>query len=277
MSWAPGSCRRPGTASNARPSGASPPPPRRAWRRSWSSPSSRRAPSTSIAERRSGRLGPTRLLFVIGATANASVQAAVDEEMAQYNDIIQNNIHDSYRNLTHKTIAWLSWAVSRCPHVPIALKVDDDVVVNPFNLQKQYHSMNQETISQRNKGKEAVGKIYGRIILAPAQRKGRWALTKEEYPGNYFPPYATGAAYFIDNVALKKLWEHVTLAPFLWIEDVFLTGMVARVAEVEHGWLNRLYLEEKLTKSLYKGNAIFLFEASPWEAQWAWDRISKKT
>ncbi|XP_047482951.1 beta-1,3-galactosyltransferase 5-like [Penaeus chinensis] len=86
-----------------------------------------------------------RFLFVIGATANASVQAAVDEEMAQFNDIIQNNFYDSYRNLTYKTIAWLSWVVHHCPDVPFALKVDDDVVVNPSSLQELYGKINQKS------------------------------------------------------------------------------------------------------------------------------------
>ncbi|XP_037788531.1 beta-1,3-galactosyltransferase 5-like [Penaeus monodon] len=155
-----------------------------------------------------------KFLFVIGATANASVQAAVDEEVAQFDDIIQNNFNDSYRNLTYKTIAWLSWVVNHCPDVPFALKVDDDVVVNPFGLQVLYGKINRKTISQRNEGKPAVGKIYGRIILSQPQRDGRWALSKEEYAANDFPPYATGAAYIVDNVALKKLWDHVLLLPF---------------------------------------------------------------
>ncbi|XP_063609724.1 beta-1,3-galactosyltransferase 5-like [Penaeus indicus] len=235
-----------------------------------------------------------RFLFVIGAIASTSVQAAVDEEMAQFNDIIQNNFYDSYRNLTYKTIAWLSWVVHHCPDVPFALKVDDDVVVNPFGLQELYGKINQMTISERKEGKPAVGKIYGRIILAPPQRVGRWALTKmnkgkksgamdflsrlayeEEYASNAFPPYAIGAAYIIDNVALRKLWDHVSLAPFLWIEDVFLTGMVAREAELKHEWLNHHYLERELSDSWYNGNGIFLLEASSRDAQTAWDFINK--
>lgn len=98
---------------------------------------------------------------------------------------------------------------------------------------------------------------------------------QEEYAANDFPPYATGAAYIVDNVALKKLWDHVPLAPFLWIEDVFLTGMVAREAELKHEWLNYLYLEKQLSEYWYREYGIFLFEASPQDAQKAWDHIIK--
>lgn len=39
----------------------------------------------------------SRVLFVLGAINNESLQAALDNETAHYNDIIQNNFYDSYR------------------------------------------------------------------------------------------------------------------------------------------------------------------------------------
>ncbi|XP_042857218.1 beta-1,3-galactosyltransferase 1-like [Penaeus japonicus] len=181
------------------------------------------------------------------------------------------------KNLSYKTIAWLSWAVAHCTDVPYVLKVDDDVVVNPFNLQRFYHEINKQAAPNTKKEHTTVGKIYGRVIYALPQRKGRWALTKEEYPEETFPPYTTGAAYIIDRESVTQLWNHVPFVSVLWIEDVFLTGLVARAAELRHVGINHLYLENFTSISLYEGKTIFLFEASPSDIQSSWDRIINKT
>ncbi len=43
------------------------------------------------------------------------LQAAVEQEFAQYKDLVQGNFIDSYFNNTWKTALGLRWAVEHCP------------------------------------------------------------------------------------------------------------------------------------------------------------------
>lgn len=75
------------------------------------------------------------------------------------------------RNLTYKTISWLSWVNNWCPGTPFIAKIDDDVVVNPFNLRLYLHKHLLKNPSPKN--------IHGRArFKAKPMRQSKWAVTK---------------------------------------------------------------------------------------------------
>lgn len=84
---------------------------------------------------------PTRHAFIVGKTADASVERKIQEEYARHSDIIQADVIDSYHNLSLKAVALLSWLQSNCPQVPFILKCDDDVYVNVHNLETMLHGL----------------------------------------------------------------------------------------------------------------------------------------
>ena len=51
-----------------------------------------------------------------------------------YGDIIQENFIDGYYNLTLKTIMGFKWSSKYCSNAKFIMKLDDDVVVNTFDL-----------------------------------------------------------------------------------------------------------------------------------------------
>lgn len=53
-------------------------------------------------------------------------------EAAQYDDLVISGFVDSYNNLTLKTTFMINWVIQYCPQVQFVLKVDDDVLVNPW-------------------------------------------------------------------------------------------------------------------------------------------------
>lgn len=57
-------------------------------------------------------------------------------EAKQHGDLVVFEFADSYHNLTLKTALMLQWALRRCPHAGFVLKTDDDVLVNPWALQR---------------------------------------------------------------------------------------------------------------------------------------------
>ena len=78
--------------------------------------------------------------FVVGLTKNTSVHQQLIEESLRYNDILQVNVYDKYRNLSIKAAGRFNWINLRCSPVDFVLKVDDDVYVNIHNLATILHS-----------------------------------------------------------------------------------------------------------------------------------------
>ncbi|XP_045625542.1 beta-1,3-galactosyltransferase 1 isoform X2 [Procambarus clarkii] len=209
-----------------------------------------------------------RTVFVLGATSNNTLQELIYQEMDLHHDIIQNTFVDSYRNLTYKTISWLSWVRDWCPETPFVAKIDDDVVVNPFHL-LQYLRLQ---ISRDS----APSKIHGRLSRrAPSHRNGKWAVTEEEYPDKFFPPFVFGPAYIVGRNAVERLLAYVAHTPFLWLEDVYITGLVARAAGIRHVNIGRELYTKKPTRKLYGGKVAFYIGASEKNKAVAWAGILK--
>ena len=73
-----------------------------------------------------------RVVFVAGTTDDNNEMAELRGESKLYNDIVVGGLHESYRNLTLKTILALRWA-SSCKSTYL-VKTDDDVFMNPVML-----------------------------------------------------------------------------------------------------------------------------------------------
>ena len=72
--------------------------------------------------------------FILGQTSNATIQSQIEEESRKHGDILQVEMDDSYRNLTRKSVAFLNWVNTNCPHVDFVMKIDDDGYINVHNL-----------------------------------------------------------------------------------------------------------------------------------------------
>ena len=55
-------------------------------------------------------------------------------------------------------------------------------------------------------------------------RASKWFVTPDVYPHFRFPPYVDGPAYVITGDIIPLLAARADLFPFLFIEDVFVTG-----------------------------------------------------
>ena len=75
-----------------------------------------------------------RLVFMIGKTLDKNIMQAIQYENELYQDIVQEDFLDSYKNLTYKGVMALKWISIYCSNVKYILKVDDDIVINTFTL-----------------------------------------------------------------------------------------------------------------------------------------------
>lgn len=91
------------------------------------------------------------LFFVIGMVSNDAIfMQDIEEESEKYNDVLQEDFEDSYRNLSLKAIAALRWIDLHCKHVKFVLKADDDTFINMFNYLKQLKSIDTESKNNKN-------------------------------------------------------------------------------------------------------------------------------
>ena len=66
----------------------------------------------------------------------------------------------------------------------------------------------------------------------------QWIIQNQKYilivfSGNYFPSFCAGLAYFLTKSSIKKLvYQYKLGRDFLWLDDVFITGVLAEKAGV---------------------------------------------
>ncbi|EYC37174.1 hypothetical protein Y032_0818g2518 [Ancylostoma ceylanicum] len=165
------------------------------------------------------------LVFVVGRASTIEEKASLGSEVNIHEDILEVDFNDTYRNLTLKNIAALRYVLVACPEVPTVLKMDDDVA---WNMEKAAKLANFTA---------ATNKIHCSLhtnIPASRDTKQKWHVTYEEWSENVFPPYCYGLAYTIPRQGIIRVLQALQTQKFLWIDDIFVTGVLARHSAVSH-------------------------------------------
>jgi hypothetical protein len=91
-----------------------------------------------------------RLVFMLGQTLDNKIMQAVQFENDLYQDIVQEDFLDSYRNLTYKAVMALKWISTYCSQASYILKTDDDMIVNTFTLLRYLKFLDNHQMKQNN-------------------------------------------------------------------------------------------------------------------------------
>lgn len=213
-------------------------------------------------------------VFLLGKTRNVLVQNKIEKEAQEYGDIVQSSFIDSYRNMTYKHIMGLRWVSQHCKTTSFVVKTDDDVLLHPYKLVNVLTGkMNRhDHIIQNN----AIYCYVAMNVSAIRDERSKYYVTKEEYPHLKYPTYCLGYAYITTPSVVKQLYQLSVQTPFFWIDDVFVTGILAE-------FLNITRTEPKLSRNpldvpkinLY--DQIFFYDkfeyltnAEGWRKVWNW-------
>ncbi len=155
-----------------------------------------------------------KVLFLLG---NGRDQ--VYEESRKFGDIIQEDFHDSYRNLTLKTMMGLKWASAFCPQARNILKTDDDIFVNIDDLLPSLSKFDRGRITGCIKNGPA-----GSFMPIPDPNNPAHAALPPAHPA-----FAAGAGYVLPGgeFAFELYKAALNTRPFP-VEDVFTTAHAAR-------------------------------------------------
>jgi len=177
-------------------------------------------------EPRNGSCSGLRLAFVLGQPGGggaAAVNDAVRQEQVRHDDIIQGDFVDHYHNMTLKSLLDLKVVDERCPGVRYLLKTDDDMVVNlPYLL---------DILARSQPSRSFMGPYNPRSRV---HRDGVWKLTLNEFPFAFYPPYESGSAYVITGDLIHELFVTAEYVPYIFVDDVYVTGILGRVLGVTH-------------------------------------------
>ncbi|CAN7999546.1 unnamed protein product [Ixodes hexagonus] len=185
-----------------------------------------------------------RVVFLLATTPDQSLQDLIVHENRRHGDTVQGDFVDSYHNLTYKHVMGLRWAVDRCPGVSHVLKMDDDIFVHLFRLSGILGSpaaMKPRTILCYVQKQMPVSRSEG----------GKWQVQEADYPGSFFEDYCSGWAYLTDVASARALVTESRFRPYFWVDDVHVTGTLARMAGLTLVKLNKAFTTEADSLSLW--------------------------
>jgi len=140
-----------------------------------------------------------RVVFTVGMSTNQTVNKLIVEEFSLYKDIIQiKNLSDSYSNLTYKIMKSFRWIETYCKNSKYILRINDDVVVNTFELVNYFKNLNYSQNSM-------FGFAY--YDARPFRNKdSKFYISEQQYNKSTYPPYIEG----ILKYSMLFLFEYYT-------------------------------------------------------------------
>ncbi|KAM4630649.1 beta-1,3-galactosyltransferase 2-like isoform 1-T3 [Polymixia lowei] len=165
------------------------------------------------------------LFFLLGLPIGEGaeqVQQQVLQESREYQDLLQSDFLDCYKNLTIKTMVMLEWLDSQCSSASYAMKIDSDMFLNVYNLVNM--------LLKAPKEKYMTGLVaHGAAVLRDPHSK--WYLPAEVFPESQYPRYALGLGYVLSLDLPRKLVEASRHVKAVYIEDVYL-GLCMRYLDI---------------------------------------------
>ncbi len=209
----------------------------------------RQAIRTTWGSVKSLRRWSFRLIFLLGQLRPRNedwlgTQESILRESETYGDLVSGNFEDTYRNLTYKHLMGYRWALSHCPTAKFILKTDDDAFVDIFQLfdfTLRTYGPSPADVLLCNVYPEGTKPV--RLSSAESREGGRkWIVTPAEYPFDSYPKYCGGLGYLVTpDVAGRLSTLAHSLSRFLWIDDVFVTGVMRELVRQEPFYLNLRY------------------------------------
>lgn len=173
-------------------------------------------------------------IFLIGRTDNETM-SLVSQEARQFNDIIIEDFVDSYVNLTIKVAFAMKNFLKHFKDSKYFHKIDDDVFLNAESLFEFLKFVPKDAL---------IGRLQFNSV--PVKEKdNKWYVPKFLFDDKCFPPYMHGPSYMIPGLRInlnfnrkyfkflfsghlvESIYNTSMLDPFLTIEDVYYTGIIA--------------------------------------------------
>ncbi|CAN6357048.1 unnamed protein product [Urochloa humidicola] len=178
------------------------------------------------------QLGNVVARFFVALSHRKEINAALKKEAEYFGDIVILPFIDRYELVVLKTVAICQYGVKNVT-ADYIMKCDDDTFVRLDIVLQQITTYNR-----------TLPLYLGNLnLLHTPLRRGKWAVTYEEWPEAVYPPYANGPGYVISidiarDIASRhanhslRLFKMEDVSMGMWVEDYNATAPVQYV----HSW-----------------------------------------
>uniref|UniRef100_A0A1Y1M0V1 Hexosyltransferase n=1 Tax=Photinus pyralis TaxID=7054 RepID=A0A1Y1M0V1_PHOPY len=169
-----------------------------------------------------------RRVFLLGLAPGDKYtkQEAIYDEERRFGDLLQGNFVEAYRNLTYKHLMGLKWAAASCQRVKYVIKMDDDIVVNVYKLLQLLHTI------------KLPKKLLAGYLLSGMtpirESSNKWYIRLDEFKYPSYPTFLSGWFYVTNPNTVQSLVKESTKVPYFWVDDVYITGLLAQKSQVRH-------------------------------------------
>ncbi len=201
------------------------------------------------------------LVFIIGKylKENATITKLLEIEQNKYNDLVQGNFIDSYRNLSYKSLVAWKWIKNNCDQASFVLKLDDDILLNTFKL-KNILDTNFFHDSMSN---SFICRTFYRAGVIRSENS-KWFANYSEYNLNLYnnvtksdseyPTYCVGVAVILTTDIISRLYMKALEIKMFWIDDVYV-GILGNYINAQFKNIDNFYLYSgdlsKLNENLF--------------------------
>ncbi|CAF1115380.1 unnamed protein product [Adineta ricciae] len=166
-------------------------------------------------------------VFMLGSTNDEEMFEKLLVENRNYHDLIIGKFVDDYYNLTLKSIFTVTWASVHCSSRWL-LYVDDDAIINIRNVIRFFNTK-KDVLNLNIFCNKGVRQVHREV-------QNKWYVPESVWLDEKFPEFCYGSGYLIPSDVLTVLSSTLisnTTTPKLWLEDVFVTGIAAKAANIK--------------------------------------------
>ncbi|KRT86517.1 hypothetical protein AMK59_423 [Oryctes borbonicus] len=190
-----------------------------------------------------------KVIFMLGETNNEILEDQLEKENEKYRDFAQGNFVDTYRNMTYKHVMVLKYAIYHCPQAKYILKTDDDLLVN---IEMVLYFL-KEHLSPNGVSNLLLCRLEKNAVVFRSYRS-KWRVSVKEYPYRTYPTYCAGFALMYSPDIVFALYRKAQITDYFWIDDVHVTGTLAKQANVTHTDASQFILSAKNADYILNGN-----------------------
>ena len=168
-----------------------------------------------------------KLAFFLARSKNSTVMENITTESNTYHDIVLADFIDSYSNLTFKGVMALEWMNLHCNSAQYYIKTDTDILLDTYHL--------KPSIEQHIGGvnRSFLCKVAHKSLVLRDHAK--WAVPRIQFPEGRYPTYCQGSLWIFTADILLELYLATYSVPFIYVEDVYTSGLLARsIGSIRH-------------------------------------------
>ena len=146
-----------------------------------------------------------RMIFVLGKhpAKNETEEKLLHAENVKHQDILQTSVRGSYWNMTRMVYGGYNWIHEQCKNAKFILKISDDTIINISGTLHLLHTKGNNQLHDV---------VFGNCNSGPASpvrgpTSHKWYVSVETYPFKMYPPYCSGAGFFMSFRTMRELLQ----------------------------------------------------------------------